>query len=327
MLLCRYPVIVTLEDGQRIEVGCGRCLHCLKSKRSAWKQRLMAEWRYAKATYFCTLTYDDDALYGLNSKLNPRIKTESHFYIEDFDTVFFDVSKVDCQKFFKRFRRQFGELLGKFKYFLVSEFGDKSGRPHYHFLLFLYDKVFYDFDIHAMMLKTWRLGTVLDAQRVRGSGAFGYICDYMYKQVGDFDSDKEDELIINAYNSDYPDYELNQAYDLIQKYRKRPKSFVLSSRRPAIGISYLTEAKVQYHLSDPENNYKFVMNGVPPNIPLCSYLYNKIFGKESKLRLVKMQSDLENEMISFFEDNPDGDWDEHCHEAREFEHYLLKHKE
>ena len=182
MLLCRYPVIVTLEDGQRLEVGCGRCLHCIKSKRSAWKQRLMAEWRAAKATYFCTLTYDDDALFGNFSELNPRIKTESHFYIEDDDTVFYNVSKTDCQKFFKRFRRQFGELLGKFKYFLVSEFGDASGRPHYHFILFLYDKVFYDWDIHAMMMKTWRLGSVLDAQRVRGSGAFGYICDYMYKQ-------------------------------------------------------------------------------------------------------------------------------------------------
>lgn len=317
-----------LEDGSEIQVPCGKCLHCLKSKRSAWSQRLIAEYQHATCVKFCTVTYDEPSLFGERTELNKRIRElESHFYVEDDDTVFYTVSKIECQKFFKRLRRQFGSTLGRFKYWLVSEFGDASSRPHYHFFLFL-DKYFTDSDIQAMILKTWCLGYIIDAQDVRGVGAFGYLVNYMYKQVGYFDTDKEDELIINAYNSDYPDFELDQAKEYIAKVRKRPKTFMLASRRPAIGMSYLkSPERLKWHLEDSLNNDVLTLRGVKENIPLCGYLYKKVYGNDTQFRRVKMEEQTIKEQMDFEEENPDKNFFDYVHERREFEHFRLKNKE
>lgn len=88
------------------------------SQQSSWRARLMSEYHTADMSLNVTLTHDDEHL-----KTEPCLK--------------------DLQDFWKRLRRYFSYHYANsvsFKYFVVSEFGDKFGRLHYHVIIFLYKK-------------------------------------------------------------------------------------------------------------------------------------------------------------------------------------------
>lgn len=102
---------ITGEE-QDVLLPCGKCEECLKKKQSDWISRLLLEAQVSTSAFFITLTYDENHL---------------PFPV--------GVNKEDVQKFFKRFRKKFKKNQ-KFTYFLVSEYGSISSRPHYHFLLF-----------------------------------------------------------------------------------------------------------------------------------------------------------------------------------------------
>lgn len=76
-------------------------------KRAEWDFRLLVESLYSKDSLFLTLTYDNDHLEDLN--------------------------KRTLQLWFKSLRN--AGL--KFKYYAVGEYGERSGRQHYHVLLFI----------------------------------------------------------------------------------------------------------------------------------------------------------------------------------------------
>lgn len=93
---------------------CGTCAFCRSQKASEYAFRSVCESvKYPQDILFVTLTYKNDFL--------PRNGVE--------------VSA--CQKYFKRLRAWLSErrLPTDFRYFLVSEYGAKYGRPHYHFIL------------------------------------------------------------------------------------------------------------------------------------------------------------------------------------------------
>lgn len=129
---CMYPIPVKLSEKARLKrilswqlskkekefpsswvyVRCGKCVNCLKQKRREWLLRLSYHLRFQTfPSYFVTLTYNDDSL-PING-----------------------VMKKDCQDFFKRLRHSSSV---PFSYFLVSEYGEHTQRPHYHFILFNY---------------------------------------------------------------------------------------------------------------------------------------------------------------------------------------------
>lgn len=273
MLYCEHPFIVKSDDGKMYEVGCGHCPACLKTKRGSWTQRLTAEWVHSVCTKFVTLTYDDASLIGVKTELNKDVEVSSKVTFID-ETPYFGVSKRDCQLFFKRLRKQFTEVLGHFKYWLVSEFGDKTGRPHYHVLMF-FDRYISDAELSSMILKTWRYGTIIDVQDLKSSGGIHYLTDYLYKQL---DQDYAEDKMYEYYLAHRDD--MSSVLDYQDEMRSRPKTFMLSSRRPAIGMSYLKSDKtVVYHRKSLLNCYLNLPN-VPQNIPLCGYLRKKIYTKE-----------------------------------------------
>lgn len=105
-----------LSDCPDLFVPCGKCEECRERKRQDWTRRIVVENFLHDASSFITLTYDDKHL------PNPP-----------------KCSKFHVQKFLKRFRnvfRDYGILVKDFKYFIVSEYGEKFGRPHYHGVLF-----------------------------------------------------------------------------------------------------------------------------------------------------------------------------------------------
>lgn len=94
------------------DVPCGKCLACRKNKVNDWTIRIMEDVKSSRLySYFVTLTYSDE------------------FLPFDLDSGLPVVDKPEVQKFIKRLRHCCSE---KFRYFLVSEYGENYCRPHYH---------------------------------------------------------------------------------------------------------------------------------------------------------------------------------------------------
>jgi hypothetical protein len=93
------------------ELPCGQCMPCRINKRNIWTTRLLLEQTQHEATTWLTLTYNDRYL-PYNEELN----------------------KDDYQLWLKRVRKAYPAQ--KIRYYLCGEYGDNSGRPHYHIVLF-----------------------------------------------------------------------------------------------------------------------------------------------------------------------------------------------
>lgn len=100
----------------KIQVPCGRCPVCIHLRQIYLVQRVQME-SLDHDLFYGTLTYNQESL-----------------PICDYDKIRFAYADFsDWQKMLKRIRADHPEL--KFKYMLVSEYGSKRHRPHYHFIL------------------------------------------------------------------------------------------------------------------------------------------------------------------------------------------------
>lgn len=204
-------------------VPCGKCFACLSRRREQWVFRLQQELKVATSAYFITLTYDDEHL--------P--------FTEDGLPCF---SKRDVQLFLKRYRKELSLIGAKIRYFLVSEYGGKFGRPHYHMILFNHPK---QIDLYECLTRNWQQGFV---------------------SIG----------TVNARSISYcAKYSLAFA---VETFTDERKPFMLCSRRPAIGANYLTDSIRDYHLLN--NTDLSYVDGVPKPIP--RYYRDKIFTSETE---------------------------------------------
>lgn len=145
------------EGNGYIVVPCGKCEVCRNNDAISWRVRLKEEFYNSDNAYFVTLTYSDDKI-SFNSKLyNDKLE------------IYPAVNKSDVQKFFKRFRKRFEEYYKKtdrkLSYFLVSEYGPNTLRPHYHAILFnvpILSKIseIQDFKITQVLHEVWNNGHI-----------------------------------------------------------------------------------------------------------------------------------------------------------------------
>lgn len=128
---------------------CGHCANCRARSRQEWVFRLRMEFNACEFGLFVTLTYDDD-------RLPPD-----------------GVSKRDVQLFMKRFRKRLCTLFSDIKYsdivryYIVSEYGDHTHRPHYHGLLFF--SIPRTNDIYDIITASWQNGFVQFGEIEEGS--------------------------------------------------------------------------------------------------------------------------------------------------------------
>lgn len=150
--------------------------------------------------------------------------------------------KTDLQKFFKRVRRAGGE----FSYLAVGDYGDTFGRPHYHVLLFVKND-----DFPAQYIdKLWQSG---DGVRKRG------FVDVKQCTMGRI------KYVVK--------YGLLAKLDWNKETDKKQPPFFLMSKRPALGLGYLTETRTNWHKSAEiryfaSGNFK---------LPLPRYYRDKLF--------------------------------------------------
>lgn len=110
-MICPFPMSIKSPNigypTKYMAVPCGRCAACLKNNVTQWKIRLTEQARITIENSFLTLTYDDEHL------------------------PLSGVDKPEIQRFIKRLRHHYN-----FKYYLISEYGSRTKRAHYHAILF-----------------------------------------------------------------------------------------------------------------------------------------------------------------------------------------------
>lgn len=154
------------------------------------------------------------------------------------------LSKEDVQKFMKRLRKNNPEC--NIRYFLAGEYGPTTLRPHYHAIIYNLPPDSSPFNIKTQKLleTSWQKGNVYVGEDC-GGAAINYSCKYL----------------------------LTPAF--MPKDKELPKPFLLSSRRPAIGSNYVTEATKRYHET---GNTTVACDGIP--LPLPRYYKTKVQSEE-----------------------------------------------
>lgn len=128
-------------------VGCGKCDTCRVNKKRVIVCRLMLEAREHPASFFCTLTYDEEHLPD-GGNLCPR----------------------DLQLFLKLLRTRFAP--GKVRYYAHGEYGERTFRAHYHIILYT------DYFLTQDMVRgVWGRGHV--DVKLFTEGAANYIAAYV----------------------------------------------------------------------------------------------------------------------------------------------------
>lgn len=105
--------------------NCGYCPECLGKRASHWALRAVYQAKESKDCCMITLTYD-------------TFKYDKNGNIIGENLNLRNVDKRDCQLFMKRLREYFKRKknVDNIKYLLSAEYGKRTGRPHYHALLF-----------------------------------------------------------------------------------------------------------------------------------------------------------------------------------------------
>ena len=103
---------------------CGRCIDCRLKKSKVWAVRCLNELEYWNEACFVTLTYNDFTLPKLINTDTGEIKPS--------------IFREHIREFNKRLRRHFDKIVDKrkIKIYYCGEYGSKTGRPHYHLLIF-----------------------------------------------------------------------------------------------------------------------------------------------------------------------------------------------
>jgi len=192
---------------QPMSLPCGRCLGCKIAKSKDWALRCYHEAQLNDAglnNCYITLTYRPDDLPP------DGILVKSHF-----------------QKFIKRLRKNTKQ---KIRYFMCGEYGDTTGRPHYHALLFGYrfpDAKFWTERKGNRIYKsklleaTWQKGNCELSGVTFKSAA--YVARYLLKKQNTAEATQDRYCI---YNKETGEIKL------------RPFEYVAMSLKPGIGAKF-----------------------------------------------------------------------------------------
>lgn len=149
-------------------VPCGRCHECISKKQNEFAALACLEAKRSTSMWFFTFTYANSSVpimvnwLGDCLELNQSFLTKAgrlnvlskmgdmtgkkplELYKDGAFTYVPSLKREDVRLFLKRVRvayqRKFGKLLD-FKYAGFGEYGDRTNRPHYHFLFYNLDKV------------------------------------------------------------------------------------------------------------------------------------------------------------------------------------------
>lgn len=155
-----------------LSLPCGRCIGCRLDQARAWSTRAQAEQKCWPESWFVTCTYDDE-----NLTFGAGVPT---------------LVPKEAQDFLKRLRFHFSERgVQPVRTLYCGEYGSRSFRPHFHFLLFnlpLDDLTYYsrsdlgDVYYNSKTLSDlWQRGFVVVAEVTPQSAS--YVARYVQKKA------------------------------------------------------------------------------------------------------------------------------------------------
>ena len=183
---CLHPKrIYNKYTDETMFVPCRKCIRCRDSYSSMWSMRIENECKQHRYSLFVTLTYDNDHIPLFEPLFNSDGSCEvwssnrcidsgkflsasecsclSPHGLED-SVCFAYPCKKDVQDWFKRLRSAIDYQLNKNKtddfrlrYFICSEYGPRTFRPHYHAILW-YDSEELQRHIGRLICETWKNG-------------------------------------------------------------------------------------------------------------------------------------------------------------------------
>lgn len=281
---CLDPqVIYNRYTREKVVTACRHCPSCVNQKRYEWSQRLLEESRHHRYSVFFTLSVDDSntefvrvidnhlILDGVDiADIRPFLNHDITYLPDGSDVtcttpvwmylkrrnVLPVVDKREVQKFMKRLRwhinKDFSQIndiySNEIRYFICSEYGPLTFRPHYHGILF-FDRPQIGRDLYSYLCSAWPYGNI--TWSFAGQEKFNYCSKY----VASVDM-------------------LPSLYDV-----KEIKPFYLASRRPAIGCysDNSKEAKELFFSASPTISRWTGKEYC--DVPLFSALENRLFGK------------------------------------------------
>lgn len=234
-----------------IDVPCGKCEACIERKANDWSSRIYYEWLYSTTSCFFTLTYADEFLKYDDVTLHLGSYSETHKLPL--------LCKDHVQKFMKRIRKALGNGV---RFFLGGEYGEDTGRPHYHVVLFNYPDVESIYDIIA---KCWSFGGIEVSEEMNVKRVM-YVAKYIYSS----------SLLPNG--------------NVIDNFQK---PFILCSRRPGLGYQYFQDKQMRdYHNRELDTS---VALDEGKRLGMPRYYRDKIFTADSKEELYRRWIDSPRE--------------------------------
>jgi len=263
-MLCKKPFLRGIQP-----FGCGQCLPCRISRRRLWAHRLVLESYKHSAASFVTLTYKPEAL-PPGGTLVPK----------------------HTQDWLKRLRKALGPR--GLRFFLVGEYGEESGRPHYHAALFgvrpcvmpLNKKCLWHCEDCKLVHDTWGQGVTHNGELTPDSAQ--YVAGYVTKKMT---SDK------SAFQREF--------------LKGRFPEFARMSLKPGIGslaVSDLANVLVSEHGASSiieRGDVPSVLQHGKKKLPLGRYLKRKLREELGFKEIGAQEStllELQVEMSVLFED-------------------------
>lgn len=245
--MCYQPL--HLKDN--IIAPCGVCPRCVQNTRVEWMARNLIHSKYFKNRYFVTLTYDQDSI-----KLLPF----------DEETMLYLREKSHYQNWLKRLRKIYN-----ISYYGVHEYGDRTKRPHYHFIIYTDDEI-NDFD------KYWSYGFTSTYQAK--ISAIHYVSGYVQKPFRYFRN--KDEYLRAIYKNNPI-----KLFESLRNLRIFENTKKMMSLKPAIGSQLLDNADIVKYIRDYSLEYSvyppLAIDGKTYKLP--RYYIKKIFTDDERKRI------------------------------------------
>lgn len=213
-----FNAMKAINSSQALSLPCGQCIGCRIDRTVQWGVRISHESKMHSSNSFLTLTYSPENMPANGS-----------------------VSKREAQLFLKRLRKEIEPR--KVRFFTCGEYGDQSGHPHYHSIIFGYD-FSDDRKLHKTTPRGDRLYTSDQLQRIWPYGhaligdvtpkSAAYVAGYVTKKITG-DKAEDHYLRVHPFKDEI--------------HRVEPE-FALQSRRPGLGLTWLERFKSDIFPSD-----------------------------------------------------------------------------